>query len=84
MVGIVTPEQANNMARETGLDLVEISPNTNPHVCKILDYGKYIYEKQKLEKKNLSNFIVIGRPIYQNKDPYKIVCDILDEINRVN
>jgi len=35
-------------------------------------------------KKNLSNFIVIGRPIYQNRDPYKIVCDILDEINRVN
>ena len=34
------------------MDLVEISPNTNPPVCKILDYGKYRYEKQKLDKKN--------------------------------
>ena len=39
-------------ADDVGLDLVEISPNTNPPVCKILDYGKYIYEKQKLDKKN--------------------------------
>ena len=39
-------------ADNLNLDLVEISPNTNPPVCKILDYGKYIYEKQKLDKKN--------------------------------
>ena len=45
-------EKAQEIANNVGLDLVEISPNTNPPVCKILDYGKYIYEKQKLEKKN--------------------------------
>ena len=39
-------------AKEAELDLVEISPNTSPPVCKILDYGKYVYEKQKLDKKN--------------------------------
>ena len=39
--------QAIALAEESGLDLVEISPNTNPPVCKILDFGKYKYELQK-------------------------------------
>lgn len=51
-LGVVSLQGALNKADNVGLDLVEISPNTNPPVCKILDYGKYIYEKQKLEKKN--------------------------------
>ena len=37
------------MAEDVGLDLVEISPNANPPVCKIMDYGKYKYEQQKRE-----------------------------------
>ena len=37
------------LAEESGLDLVEISPNANPPVCKIMDYGKYKYEQQKKE-----------------------------------
>ena len=37
------------MAEDAGLDLVEISPNANPPVCKIMDYGKYKYEQQKRE-----------------------------------
>ncbi len=49
MVGIVTPEHANNMAKETGLDLVEISPNALPPVCKIMDFGKFKYDQQKRE-----------------------------------
>ncbi|MEI4194961.1 translation initiation factor IF-3 [Roseovarius sp. E0-M6] len=48
-VGVVTPERAMEMAEEAGLDLVEISPNANPPVCKIMDYGKYKYEQQKRE-----------------------------------
>ena len=51
-LGVVSIQVAIEKAEEAYLDLVEISPNTNPPVCKILDYGKYIYEKQKLEKKN--------------------------------
>ena len=51
-LGVVTFISGLQRAEDVGLDLVEISPNTNPPVCKILDYGKYIYEKQKLEKKN--------------------------------
>ncbi|MGR3712162.1 MAG: translation initiation factor IF-3 [Shimia sp.] len=48
-VGVVTPAQAMTMAAEAGLDLVEISPNANPPVCKIMDFGKFKYEQQKRE-----------------------------------
>ena len=47
--GVVTPARANEMAREAGLDLVEISPNASPPVCKIMDLGKFKYEQQKRE-----------------------------------
>ncbi len=48
-VGVVTPERALDMAFDAGLDLVEISPNATPPVCKIMDFGKYKYEQQKRE-----------------------------------
>ena len=48
-VGVVTPAQALVMAEQAGLDLVEISPNAEPPVCKIMDFGKYKYETQKRE-----------------------------------
>ncbi|MDC1501169.1 translation initiation factor IF-3, partial [Octadecabacter sp.] len=47
--GVVTPERAMQMAEEAGLDLVEISPNAAPPVCKIMDFGKFKYETQKRE-----------------------------------
>ncbi len=47
MVGVVSPREGVERARELGLDLVEISPNADPPVCKILDYGKFKYEEQK-------------------------------------
>lgn len=47
MVGVVTVNEGLRMAEQVGLDLVEISPNAAPPVCKILDYGKYRYELQK-------------------------------------
>ena len=48
-MGVVTPAQAMVMAEEAGLDLVEISPNAAPPVCKIMDFGKFKYEQQKRE-----------------------------------
>ncbi|MDX1785313.1 MAG: translation initiation factor IF-3 [Roseovarius sp.] len=48
-VGVVSGRRALEMAEEAGLDLVEISPNASPPVCKIMDYGKYKYETQKRE-----------------------------------
>jgi|SRR5262245_5351956 translation initiation factor IF-3 len=49
MVGVVPLYQALSLADEAGLDLVEISPNASPPVCKLLDFGKYKYELQKKE-----------------------------------
>jgi translation initiation factor IF-3 len=46
MLGVVSVEDALRRARAAGLDLVEVSPNAEPPVCKILDYGKYKYEAQ--------------------------------------
>ena len=50
MVGVVPVREAMQMAVDVGLDLVEVSPNADPPVCKILDFGKFKYEAQK--KKN--------------------------------
>jgi len=47
MVGVVGRNEALQMAATAGLDLVEIAPNADPPVCKILDYGKFKYEEQK-------------------------------------
>ncbi|WP_328590473.1 translation initiation factor IF-3 [Mesobaculum littorinae] len=48
-VGVVTPQRALDLAQQVGLDLVEISPNASPPVCKIMDFGKFKYETQKRE-----------------------------------
>jgi translation initiation factor IF-3 len=49
-VGIVPTYEALQMARDRGLDLMEVSPNAQPPVCKICDYGKFKYEKKKKEQ----------------------------------
>ena len=49
-LGIMPPFEALKIARERSLDLVEISPNAVPPVCRIQDYGKYLYEKDKSER----------------------------------
>ena len=49
-VGVYPIQEALKMAQEQGLDLVEISPNADPPVCKIIDYNKFLYEKKKKEK----------------------------------
>ncbi|TBX26121.1 MULTISPECIES: translation initiation factor IF-3 [Nioella] len=48
-IGVVSPARAMDLAAEAGLDLVEISPNAAPPVCKIMDFGKFKYEQQKRE-----------------------------------
>lgn len=49
-VGIYPTIEAQKMANDQGLDLVEISPQADPPVCKIIDYNKFLYEKKKKEK----------------------------------
>ncbi|WP_041185317.1 translation initiation factor IF-3 [Candidatus Midichloria mitochondrii] len=47
MVGILQAKEAFSLAQQRGFDLVEISPNAAPPICKIMDFGKYKYEQQK-------------------------------------
>lgn len=54
-LGIMSAREANELAEKEGLDLVKISPNTNPPVCKIMDYGKYLFDKTKREKEQRKN-----------------------------
>ncbi len=51
-IGILPLAQAINLARQHGLDLVEVAPNANPPVCKIVDYGKFRYEQSKKERES--------------------------------
>lgn len=51
-IGVLRTEDARVKAKEAGLDLVEVSPNADPPVCKILDYGKFKYEAQKKANAN--------------------------------
>lgn len=49
-VGVVPVEEAQAMARERGLDLVEVAPTARPPVCRIMDYGRYKYEQAKADR----------------------------------
>jgi translation initiation factor IF-3 len=49
-LGVIPTKEALKLAEEKELDLVAISPNANPPVCKIMDFGKYIYEQQRKDK----------------------------------
>jgi translation initiation factor IF-3 len=54
-IGVVSKQEALQMARDAELDLVEVSPNANPPVAKIIDWGKYNYQKIKLMQKSKRN-----------------------------
>jgi translation initiation factor IF-3 len=49
-LGVITPQDALRKAREQNLDLVEISPSAVPPVCRIMDYGKFLYEQEKKDR----------------------------------
>jgi len=51
-LGVMSLRDAQSMAREKGLDLVEVSPTAEPPVCKFLDYGKYMYRQSKIDHKH--------------------------------
>lgn len=76
-IGIISLNEALEKAQEAGVDLVEISPNAEPPVCRIMDYGKFLYEKSKLIKEQKKKQKVIQvkeikfRPSTDDSD-YKI------------
>ncbi len=49
-IGVVSIDEAKRVAREADLDLVEVAPNSDPPVCRVMDFGKFIYEKAKKER----------------------------------
>jgi translation initiation factor IF-3 len=49
-VGVVSIDEAKRVARDAELDLVEVAPNSNPPVCRVMDFGKFIYERTKKER----------------------------------
>ena len=58
-LGIMSAQEANAIADEQGLDLVKISPNATPPVCKIMDYSKFCYDQKKREKDAKKNQRVV-------------------------
>lgn len=54
-IGVMSTRDALKLAKDAGLDLIEISPNAQPPVCRILDYGKYMYEQSKKTKDQKSS-----------------------------
>jgi len=54
VLGTMSPDEGRALARERGLDLVEVAPKSRPPVCRIMDYGKFKYERSKQEKKSAS------------------------------
>ena len=91
--GIMDIHSANILADEAGLDLVEVSPNANPPVCKILDFGKYRYEMEKKNREAKKNQAVIKlkeirmQPKIEKHDletKSKAIGEFLGEGNKVN
>lgn len=91
-LGIMSSRDAQLMARDAGLDLVEISPNANPPVVKIIDWGKYQYQKMKEQsraKKNAKSSelkqIRLGLKIGENDLNIKVrkVLELLEDGDRV-
>jgi translation initiation factor IF-3 len=60
MIGVVTGKEAQELASKKNLDLVKIAPQANPPVCKIMDYGKHMFELAKKEKEARKNQKVIN------------------------
>lgn len=54
-VGIISAREAQHLAEERGLDLVEVAPNATPPVCRLMDYGKFRYEQSKKEREARKN-----------------------------
>ena len=59
MLGVMPAFQAQRLANDAELDLVKISPNAVPPVCKIMDYSKFKYEQSKREKENRKNQTIV-------------------------
>ncbi|HSW59157.1 MAG TPA: translation initiation factor IF-3 [bacterium] len=92
VLGVLAKRDALEKAREFGLDLVCVSPNTDPVVCKIMDYGKHLYKMKKKAKKAKANQVVVEikeLKIRPNTDTHDLMTKVrqakkfLEEGNKV-
>ena len=90
--GVMSVPEACRLAEEAGLDLVEVSPNANPPVCRILDFGKYRYEMEKKTREAKKNQTVVKikevrmQPkieIHDLETKSKAIAEFLGEGNKV-
>jgi len=94
-IGVVDIDKAINEAYEKGLDLVEVAPNARPPVCRMLNYGKYLYKlkkkqheaKKRQKKKEIKVKMIKFTPTIEEHD-YKVklrrIREFLEEGNKVN
>ncbi len=92
MVGVMSPQEALRMARDRGYDLVEVAPQAQPPVCRIVDFGKYQYEQKKKAHEAKKKQVVIEvkeikfRPATDEHDynfKMKHAVEILKDGNKV-
>ncbi len=91
-IGIVSTKEALRIAEEAGMDLVEIAPQATPPVCKVINYGKFIYElqkKEKLQKKKQQVSVLKEIRLHPNTDTHDFdfkarhAANFLEEGNKV-
>ncbi len=91
-IGIVTIREAIEKSEERGMDLVEIAPQAVPPVCKVIDYGKFLYDiqkKEKLQKKKQQVVVLKEIRLHPNTDTHDFdfkarhAANFLDEGNKV-
>jgi translation initiation factor IF-3 len=92
MIGVMSPQDAVRIARDRGYDLVEVAPQAQPPVCRIVDFGKYLYEQKKKAHEAKKKQVVIEvkeikfRPATDEHDynfKMKHAIEILKEGNKV-
>ena len=87
-VGVYPLQEALRMAQDQQLDLVEISPQADPPVCKIIDYNKFLYEKKKKEKEMNEQKIAVrrqGKGDLGSQKPDEFIAAVKEEIkNRIS
>jgi len=86
-VGIVSVTEALKKAAEVELDLVEIAPNATPPVCKIINFGKFVYEQQKrekLQKKKQQVSVLKEIRLHPNTDTHDFEFKVRHAINFIN
>ena len=62
-LGIIPTDQALTLSREAGLDLVEVSPMERPPVCRVMDYGKFKYDRKKRQKAGAGGHVIVLKEI---------------------